>query len=377
MVQFTEAPWVKVRYYRHSIYNYDLQATFNSDVMNSNNKVELTYNDILSSNGLNSVTFSNPYAKLCFTTMIAKSIILKGAPPLELDQNNRNKKIIYIDTDTQFTAYLKAGLVLRQEIEEKQEEKIMNNRKVLGIPDSSPVTNRGKVNDCNSTGYDHEVKDSDTIDNNTVSYNNKYGLRLIDIYLPSEGRFDSMLGGVISSMPEASIVIFDSLNSFYNIYPTRIFPESEQSGRQRRTIRQSEMEVSERGNQGDGQPSSITDRLSQTEATLNESKVGYTIGRLNHLLSIFIMLLVKHGVYHNIPVLVTSMIRYKKVAEGSWTKSPACRRLLNQKSVVRLSVEMSNEKDLSVNVMKHPLIGQQTIVLADAGIYSAFEIDQT
>ena len=81
-------------------------------------------------------------------------------------------------------------------------------------------------------------------------------MRLIDIYLPSEGRFESMLGKVISSMPEASIVIFDSINSFYNVYPTRT-PESKQSGRPRRTPRQREMELSEKGNRGDGQPSLI------------------------------------------------------------------------------------------------------------------------
>jgi hypothetical protein len=89
------------------------------------------------------------------------------------------------------------------------------------------------------------------------------------------------------------------------------------------------------------------------------------------------MLLVKHGLYYNIPVIVTSMVRYRKVAEGLWTKSPACRRLLNQKSVVRLSVEKSNEQDLSVNVMKHPLMGQQTIEFASAGIHSSFKTDQT
>jgi hypothetical protein len=105
-------------------------------------------------------------------------------------------------------------------------------------------------------------------------------------------------------------------------------------------------------------------------------KSGYSISRLNHLLSIFIMLLLKHGVYLNIPVLVTSMVRYKKVSEGLWVKSPACRRLLHQKSVVRLSVEMSAEKDLSVNMMKHPSLTQQTILFPTAGIHSAFEVDQ-
>jgi hypothetical protein len=41
---------------------------------------------------------------------------------------------------------------------------------------------------------------------------------------------------------------------------------------------------------------------------------------------------------------------------------------LHQKSVVRLSVEMSAEKDLSVKIMKHPSIAQQTIVFPNTGI---------
>ena len=323
-----------------------MQDIFNSDLINSLNRVEPAFDDVLSPSGLNSIAFKDPYAKLCFITTLVKSMILnvtsqQHRPHQDKDKNkNKNKKIIYIDTDTQFTAYLKAGFILRQEIEDKRQEQWKNNSKVVGNTDEP-------------------------------------SMRLIDIYLPSEGRFESMLGKVISSMPEASIVIFDSINSFYNVYPTRI-PESKQSGRPRRTPRQREMELSEKGNRGDGQPSLITDRLSGTEPTLNdEPKEGHTISRLNHLLSIYIMLLVKHGVYYNIPVIVTSMVRYRKVAEGLWTKSPACRRLLNQKSVVRLSVVMSGDKDLSVNIMKHPSIGQQTVVYPNAGIPLSPEANQS
>ena len=56
-------------------------------------------------------------------------------------------------------------------------------------------------------------------------------------------------------------------------------------------------------------------------------------------------------------------------------KSSTCRRLLHQKGVVRLSVEMSGEKDLSVNIMKHPSIAQQTIVYPDAGISMRPEVN--
>ncbi len=79
------------------------------------------------------------------------------------------------------------------------------------------------------------------------------------------------------------------------------------------------------------------------------------------------MLLVQHGLFYKIPVLVTSMVRYKRVSADLWVKAPACR-LLNQKSLVRLSVEMINDNDLSVKIMKHPAIVQQTVVYPDVGI---------
>jgi hypothetical protein len=43
--------------------------------------------------------------------------------------------------------------------------------------------------------------------------------RFVQVFLPSEGRFESLLADAIAPMPDASIVIFDSLNSFYNMYP--------------------------------------------------------------------------------------------------------------------------------------------------------------
>jgi hypothetical protein len=120
-----------------------------------------------------------------------------------------------------------------------------------------------------------------------------------------------------------------------------------------------------------------TDLVTPSQGTTGEKENGkawskpkppYTIGRLNHLLSIFIMLLVQHGIHYKIPVLVTSMVRYKKISEDLWVKAPACRRLLNQKSLVRLSVEMLNDNDLSLNIMKHPSLEQQTIVYPNVGI---------
>jgi hypothetical protein len=106
----------------------------------------------------------------------------------------------------------------------------------------------------------------------------------IDLYLPSEGRLGVMIKDVLGSMEDSSLVILDSVNSFYNLFHVR-------------------------------------ERLSS----------------LNHLLSVLIMLLVRRGVDISVPVLITSMLRYKK--DGGWVHSPASRRLLQRKSVVKLSVE--------------------------------------
>lgn len=122
----------------------------------------------------------------------------------------------------------------------------------------------------------------------------------IDIYLPSEGRLVPMIKDALESMRKSSLVIFDSVNSFYNLFRAR-------------------------------------------ERT----------GGLNHLLSVLLMLLVRQGVDEKIPVLATSMLRYRK--EGGWVQSPASRRLLQRKSAARLSVERI-EGDLAVTVVEHESI---------------------
>ncbi|MGA8105409.1 MAG: hypothetical protein WB815_02050, partial [Nitrososphaeraceae archaeon] len=179
---------------------------------------------------------------------------------------------------------------------------------------------------------------------------------------------------VIASIQGASIVIFDSLNSFYNLYPIS-YTESQQLSRTDKRSKEtqkddliSESFPAERRNDDKSDLQPLQDN--------KPKKTEYTIGRLNHLLSIYVMLLVKHGVTMNIPVLVTSMVRYKRVSDGLWIKAPTSRRLLHQKSLVKMSVEMSNENDLSVNLLKHPTSAQQTIVFPNTGIYSAFETNQ-
>ena len=97
---------------------------------------------MLSTRGLNTLMFSDPYAKLCFTVQLAS----------EYD------KVTYIDLDTTFAAYFNAGLVQ---------------------PGS------------------------------------------VDVYLPSEGRLVPMIKDALESMGRSELVIFDSVNSFYNLFPVQ------------------------------------------------------------------------------------------------------------------------------------------------------------
>jgi hypothetical protein len=177
---------------------------------------------ILSMGGLNTLVFTDPYAKLCYTVHLASQF----------------DRIIYIDLDTTFTAYFNAGFVHTNSI--------------------------------------------------------------VDIYLPSEGRLAAMTKDVLESMGDSSLVIFDSVNSFYNLFPIR-----------------------------------------------------QRMGSLNHLLSVLIMLLVRRGLDANVPVLATSMLRYRK--DGGWVQSPASRRLLQRKSAVKLSVEW-HESDLALKIVQHESI---------------------
>jgi hypothetical protein len=175
---------------------------------------------ILTTRGLNTLMFSDPYAKLCFMAHLV----------------SQYEKVTYIDLDTTFTAYFNAGLIRPN---------------------------------------------------------------LLDIYLPSEGRLMPMIKDVLESMGSSSLVIFDSVNSFYNLFSAQ------------RT------------------------------------------GGLNHLLSVLLMLLVRRGVDERIPVAATSMLRYRK--DGGWVQSPASRRLLQYKSAARMSIERS-ESEIAVTVVEHESI---------------------
>lgn len=173
---------------------------------------------ILSTRGLNTLMFSDPFAKLCFAAHLA----------------SQYDRVLYVDLDTTFSAYLKAGLIVANEV---------------------------------------------------------------DVYLPSEGRLVSMVKDVLASIKPGSLVIFDSVNSFYNMF-----------------------KIPERGT-----------------------------GGLNHMLSVLLMLIVRRGVDAGAPVLATSMLRYRK--DGGWVQSPASRRLLQKKSAVRMSVELHGS-DLELRVIQ-------------------------
>lgn len=179
--------------------------------------------------------FSDPFAKLCTTALLA----------------SQAQKAIYLDLDTTFTAYFRTGLI-------------------------APANGNASS---------------------------------VDIYLPSEGRLVPMIKEILESMPSSSLVIFDSINSFYNL-----FKSQEKS-----------------------------------------------LGRLNHLLSVLIMLLVRRGVETGVPVLATSMLRYRK--EGEWIQSPASRRLLQTKSAVRMMVQMEERDSLRLEILQHDTIAAGTEVV--------------
>jgi hypothetical protein len=183
---------------------------------------------ILSTRGLNTLIFSDPYAKLCFAASLVSQF----------------ERVTYIDLDTTFTAYFKAGLV--------------------------------RAN-------------------------------IIDIYLLSEGSLVQLVKDVLGSIGTSSLVVFDSVNSFYSLFRAP----------------------------------------------------GQTRG-LNHLLSVLLMLLVRRGIDEHVPVLATSMLRYRK--DGGWVQSPASKRLLQHKSAVRLSVDRIGS-DLAVTIVGHDSIPAGTQVV--------------
>lgn len=208
---------------------------------------QVDFRDVLSSGGLNTLTFSDPVAKVRCTSAAA---IQFG-------------RTLYFDLDTMFAAYVGAGL----------------------------------------------IEPGSTI--------------RADILLPSKGRFMELLkaGLEMASCQKYSLVVFDSLNGFYNLY-----------------------DVSSGGT-----------------------------GRASHLLSIVVMMLVRLGIDFGIPVLATSMLRFRK--ERGWIRSPGARRLINRSSMTVLNArrlakepEAAGEpvqEEVQVEIERHPSIPQGTIYPCD------------
>jgi hypothetical protein len=69
------------------------------------------------------------------------------------------------------------------------------------------------------------------------------------------------------------------------------------------------------------------------------------------------MLLVRQGVSLGVPVLATSMLRFRK--EGGWKQSPASRRLLQKKSAARMEAERTGDA-VTLKVLFHESIPEGT-----------------
>ena len=217
------------------------------------------YDSILESTALNTIIYDDPYAKLCLISAIV----------LQLREEQR-KKVLYIDFDTVFTAFVKAGLIPPLMIKKK-----------------------------NSSLYSSD---------------------LLRIYIPNH-KINLDVLDVIKHIDEASIVIFDSITSFYSLF----------------------------------------------YFDLKSSKtVTRELGNVNHLLLIILMLLLKNTHVSKIPLLVTSMIRFRK--DVDWKRLPTSNRFLQSRSKVNLYVSMENENDMSVRVLSHPRLTPQKMIFLNSAI---------
>jgi hypothetical protein len=221
--------------------------------------VNTIYDSLLDSTALNTIIYDDPYAKLCLVSTII----------LQLREEQR-KKVLYIDFDTVFTAFVKAGLIPPLMIKKR-----------------------------NSSLYSSDI---------------------LRIYIPNQ-KIDLDVIDVIKHIDEASIVIFDSITSFYSLF----------------------------------------------YFDLKSSKtVTRELGNINHLLLIILMLLLKNTRFSKIPLLVTSMIRFRK--DVGWIRMPTSNRFLQSRSKVNLYVRMENENDMSISVLSHPRLTPQTMIFLNSAI---------
>ena len=194
--------------------------------------------NLLNVDGLNTLLFYNPYAKLCFTSTITSYF----------------NKTTYLDFDTTYTAYARSNLI------------------------------------------------------KNYTFNN------ISLFTPSEGELELSINKILYSISNSSLLIIDSLNSFYNLYYKKIDIESLKG-----------------------------------------------ISNIQHTLSNFVMILLKLCQSLSIPILVTTMIRYRKKKE--WIKTFTNRRLLQNKSAVFLFVEMQSNNMIFLDIITHPTLLPTTLTL--------------
>jgi hypothetical protein len=215
--------------------------------------------EILDKRGFNTLIYDDTFAKICLIASIISEF-------QNQHRNDNHSKIVYLDLDAAFTSYAKAGLIPSMEIQ--------------------------KIDD-----HIYESKSSP-----------------LKIYLPSEDILDIIIVDIIKSMNECSLIIFDSINSFYNLFYNKIIPSS-------------------------------NNRLK--------------IGSLNRLLYFVLMMILKHTSHFNIPFLVTSMIRYRR--KNVITSN----RLLSTKSSLNFYVKIRNLNDLSVTILGRPKTNQKNFIIKD------------
>ena len=214
--------------------------------------------EMLDNGGFNTLIFDDTYAKICLIASIISEFQCKN-------DNDNHHKVFYLDFDAAFTSYAKAGLIPTMKIQ--------------------------KIND-------HFYQSESNI---------------LNIFLPTQDIFGNITTDIIKSISECSLVIFDSINSFYNLFYDRLVP----------------------------------------------SQNNTNIGSLNQLLYFVLMIILKHTSNYNIPFLVTSMIRYrgKEVVTSN--------RLLSMKSSFNFYVKISNLDDLSITVLRHPKLDHKNFIMKD------------
>jgi RecA/RadA recombinase len=146
-----------------------------------------------------------------------------------------------------------------------------------------------------------------------------YPLNNISLFTPNEGELESLITNIVSNISNSSLLIIDSLNSFYNLYYHKIDMESLKG-----------------------------------------------ISTIQHTLSNFLMILLKFCQSLRVPILVTNMMRYRKKEE--WIKTPTNKRFLQKKSAVMLFVELLSQNMLFLDIITHPTLLPTTLTLDNNNI---------